>query len=95
MTYSAKHTLKGHNSNSKVVHLDVVILPTHDLRGYINLLRKEITHVSRSSRGVLRIFRPPLSSDAKIGDAQITVFIEDKVFWLDIPMNDTFVVNIL
>ena len=94
-TYPSEHALISHDASGEIINGDAMILPAHDLW----------SHVPGGTRSVLIIFRTPLSRNTEISDAQITftndilktnltIFIKDEVFRLDISVKDIFVVNI-
>ena len=51
------------------------------------------SHISRSSRCILRVVWSPDSGDSEVGYAKIPLFIEDQVFRLYVPMDDILVVD--
>jgi len=61
-----------------------VILATHDFGG----------HISRRTRGVLRVVLSPDSGDAKVCDSHITIDVNNEVLRLDVPVNNILIVEI-
>lgn len=80
-----KHALIRNDSYSKIINSDTVILAAHDFR----------SHVTRSSRCVFRVVRIPDSGDTEICEAEVSVFFKHQILRFDIPMDNSFVVNIL
>jgi hypothetical protein len=72
----AVHALISHNSHSKIVHGERVILPTHDLR----------SHVPGRAGRVLRVLLSPISCDSEIGDPEVPLVVDDEVLRLDVSV---------
>ena len=48
-----------------------------------------ITHVAGSSRSFRGVIRGPVSRDTEARESQVALAVEDQVFRLNIPMDDT------
>jgi hypothetical protein len=79
---ASEHALISHNSHSEVVDTGCVIDPTHNLG----------SHVAWRSRRILSVFRPPDSCNTEVSDSEVSILVDDQVFWLDVSMDDVFLV---
>ena len=61
----------------------------------VELEEKRITHVTRSSRSVLGVFRPPDSSDSEVCNPEVAVLVDHDVLRLYISVEDVLVVDVL
>ena len=82
---AAKHTLETDDAHGKVVDSHAVWLATHHLR----------RHIAWSARCVLLVFRIPHSSNAKVGDLEVPVLIEDQIFRFYITVQNALLMQIL
>ena len=80
-----EHALVGNDSHGEVVDRDSVILTTHHFR----------CHVTRSTRGILRVLRVPKSGNSQISNAEIALLVEDQVLRLDVSMKNGVLVEVL
>ncbi len=62
-----------------------MVLATHDFG----------RHVAGCAGGVLGVVFSPDTCDAEISNAQVPVTLDDQVLWLDVAMNDVFVMYVL
>lgn len=77
---SAKHAFEGHHAYSEIIYRCRMIEPAH------NLWR----HISWRTWSILGIFGSPNSCYTKISYSNITIIIDNKIFWLNITMNNIF-----
>ena len=70
-----------------------MIVPAHHFWCYSQLLLNSSTHVAWSATGFLSVIRIPHSRDAKVCHMEIAIVVKDKVFRLDISMDDAIEVN--
>lgn len=80
----SKHTLKRHHTNCKVIYSGCMILSAHYFR----------CHVPGSTGCILCILRSPHPCNTKIGDSQIAIVINNKIFWLYVSMDDILLVAV-
>jgi len=80
-----EHAFEGHDADSEKVYRSGVVLATHHLRG----------HVAWRARCILCVVLAPDASDTKVSDAHVAISINNKIFGLDISMNDLFLVEVL
>ena len=62
-----------------------MILPAHDFR----------SHIPRRPTGLFRIIRVPYPCDPEVCDPQVSLMIKDQVLWLNIPVDDALIMDIL
>ena len=77
---SLEHELVADDSQGVEVGLVAVVLPEDYLRG----------HVAGSAAGVTTIFANTAFRYAKIGQSKVATLVKNKVFRLQIPMNNIF-----
>ena len=61
-----------------------MVLAAHDLR----------SHVARRSAGLLGVVRAPDPGDAEVSQSEIATLVENQVLWLDVPVEDAFLVDV-
>ena len=81
---STYHTFICYNSYSEIICSNSMILLEHYFR----------SHVSWCSTILCTVFRRPFSCNSKIGQPQISICIKNKIFWLDISMYDSLLVDV-
>jgi hypothetical protein len=64
------------DTHGEVIDSHSMVLTAHDFG----------RHVARGTRGVLRIFRVPDSSDAQVRDTEVALLVKHKVFGFDVPV---------
>jgi len=80
---SAKHAFVGHDSDSKVIYAGGVVDSTHYFW----------CHVAWGSRSILRIFRSPDSCNSEVSYSQVSILVDNQVFWFDVSVDDLFLVT--
>jgi len=80
---STHDTLVGDHANRKIVGSNAMILLKHYLWG----------HVARSSAVLGLVLRRPLVSDTKVGESEVAIRVKYKIFWFDISVDDTFLMD--
>ncbi len=76
-------TFVKNDSQGEVVNFVRMILMEENLR----------SHVSRRPRGIFHIINLPFFTDPKISQPQIALFLEDNIFWLDVPVDKPFAMD--
>ena len=79
----AHHALVGDDTDGEVVGDEAVVLPAHDLG----------CHVAGRSARLARVIGREYARDAEVGQAQVSLVVEDEVLWLDVAMNYQLVVH--
>jgi len=75
---TALHAFVGDDSHCEVVGSEAVVLPAHDFRG----------HVPGSSRRFTCVFGCKKPGNPEIGKSEIALVVKNKIFWLDISVDD-------
>ena len=52
-------------------------------------------HIAGRAGSVLRVLLAPITSDTKVGDAEVALVVDDQVLWLDITVNNRLFVAVL
>lgn len=81
---SPKHALIPYHTHCKIINCNTMVLPAHHLW----------SHVSWCSRCILCILRIPYSCNSKVCESQNSILIEDQILRFDVPMNNSFLMNV-
>lgn len=84
MRPSARHALIENDPERVVVDREGMILVTEDFR----------RHVPRSARGVFRVLCSPVFGDPEVGKVKIALIVEDKVFGLEVTVDDVLAMHV-
>ena len=80
----SQHKFINNNSHCKIIYIKTMILPTHDFW----------CHITRSSTCIRTIFWSHYSSYSHVSYPNISLFIHNQIFWLDVTLNNILFVEI-
>lgn len=81
---STVHALVGHNSNGEIIDRSCMVLTAHNFW----------SHVTWRTGSVLRVLRPPNSSNTEISYSYVAIIVDHKILRLDISVDDLLLVAV-